>query len=108
MLLLSILRKSTSSVYEVMIIRYLCGKTEKMKAIEITTKTDKHGHLKINYPMNKKERNVRIIILVDENSDDLDEEKLWMNSVSTNPAFDFLKDINEDIYSLTDGEPFNG
>jgi hypothetical protein len=78
-----------------------------MKAIEITTKTDKYGHLKINYPMNKKESNVRIIILVDEKNEDVDEEKLWMNSISSNPAFDFLKNIEEDIYSLTDGEPFN-
>ena len=78
-----------------------------MKAIEITTRTDKQGHLKINYPMNKRESNVRIIILVDEKIDDIDEEKLWLNSISTNPVFDFLKDTNENIYSLTDGEPFN-
>lgn len=74
-----------------------------MKAIEINTKTDKQGHLKINYPLNKKESNVRIIILVDEKNDDKDEEKLWLNSISSNPAFDFLKDVTEDIYSLTDG-----
>jgi hypothetical protein len=78
-----------------------------MKAIEIITKTDKAGHLKINYHMNKRESDVRIIILVDEKSDDIDEEKLLMNSISSNPAFDFLKDSNENIYSLTDGEPFN-
>jgi hypothetical protein len=78
-----------------------------MKAIEITTKTDNTGHLKINYPMNKRDSNVRIIILVDEKNDEVDEEMLWLNSISSNPAFDFLKDSNENIYSLTDGEPFN-
>ena len=78
-----------------------------MKAIEITTKTDKTGHLKINYPMNKRDSNVRIIILVDEKNDEVDEEMLWLNSISSNPAFDFIKDSNENIYSLTDGEPFN-
>ena len=78
-----------------------------MKAIEITTKTDKTGHLKINYPMNKRDSNVRIIILVDEKNDEVDEEMLWLNSISSNPAFDFLKDSTENIYSLTDGEPFN-
>jgi hypothetical protein len=36
-----------------MIIRYLCEKIEKMKAIEISTKTDKRGHLKIDYPIDK-------------------------------------------------------
>ena len=78
-----------------------------MKAIEITTKTDKTGNLKINYPINKKESDVRIIILVDEKNDDVDEEKLWINSISSNPVFDFLKDSTENIYSLADGEPFN-
>lgn len=78
-----------------------------MKAIEISTKTDKYGHLKINYPLNSRDSNVRIIILVDENSDDVNEEELWMRTISSNPAFDFLKDARENIYSLTDGEPFD-
>jgi hypothetical protein len=78
-----------------------------MKAIEISTKTDINGHLKINYPLNNRDRNVRIIILVDEMNDDLNEEKLWLRTISSNPAFDFLKDTCENIYSLTDGEPFN-
>ncbi len=77
-----------------------------MKAIEIRTKTDKKGHLKINYQLNKSDSNVRVLILVDENSDENDDEKLWMESISNNPALDFLKDEAEDIYSITDGEPF--
>ncbi len=28
--------------------------------------------------------------------------------LSKNPAFDSLKDEKEDVYSLKDGEPFNG
>jgi len=78
-----------------------------MKAIEINTKTDKQGHLKLNYQLNKKDRKVRVIILIDEQSDDIDEEKEWINSIQSNPAFDFLKEPTENIYSLTDGEPFN-
>jgi hypothetical protein len=78
-----------------------------MKAIEINSKTDKNGHLKINYKLDKSERNVRILILLDEDSTEQEEEKLWMNSISKNPAFDFLHDSVEDIYSLKDGEPFN-
>lgn len=78
-----------------------------MKAIEINTKTDKYGRLKINYPINKPESNVRIIILIDEKNDDVEEEKLWLKSIASNPAFDFLKDPCENIYSLTDEEPFN-
>lgn len=36
-----------------------------------------------------------------------EEEKLWMDSISKNPAFDFLKDCEEDIYSQKDGEPLD-
>jgi len=78
-----------------------------MKAIELKARTDKYGHLQINYPINKKDRDVRVIILVEEKADDVDEEELWMKSISSNPAFDFLQDPNENIYKLTDGEPFD-
>jgi hypothetical protein len=78
-----------------------------MKAIEINSKTDKAGHLKIDYKLNKSESNVRVLILFEEDSSELEEEKLWLNSISKNPAFDFLNDPMEDIYSLKDGEPFN-
>lgn len=77
-----------------------------MKAIEINSKTDKKGHLKIDYQLNKSNSNVRVLILLDDNSDN-DDEKLWMDSITTNPAFDFLKDKSEDIYSINDGEPFD-
>jgi len=78
-----------------------------MKAIEINTKTDKYGHLKLNYPVNKPESNVRIIILIDEKTDEVEEEKLWLKTIGSNPAFDFLNEPGENIYSITNGEPFN-
>jgi hypothetical protein len=78
-----------------------------MKAIEINSKTDKTGHLKIDYKLDKSESNVRVLILVDDDTSEIDEEKLWVNSISKNPAFDFLSDSDEDIYSLKDGVPFN-
>jgi hypothetical protein len=78
-----------------------------MKAIEINSKTDKTGRLKIDYKLNKSDSNVRILILLDEDSTEQEEEKLWLNSISKNPAFNFLNDSVEDIYSSKDGEPFN-
>jgi len=90
-----------------MIILYLCRNKTEMKAIEINAKTDKYGHLKINYPVNKPESEVRIIILIDEKSDEADEEKLWIKAIASNPAFDFLSEPGENIYFLTDGEPLN-
>ena len=78
-----------------------------MRAIEINSKTDKTGYLKINYKLDKSNSKVRVLILLDDDTYEQDEEKLWMDSISKNPAFDFLRDTVEDIYSLQDGEPFN-
>ena len=79
-----------------------------MKAIEINSKTDKNGHLKIDYPLHTKERNVRVLILLDDDTpEEQNDEKLWMQSIVNNPAFDFLNDPGENIYSLKDGESFN-
>lgn len=77
-----------------------------MKVIEINSKTDKKGHLKIDYQLDKSDSNVRLLILIDDNSDN-DEEEIWIEAISSNPAFDFLMDNSEDIYSINDGEPFN-
>ena len=34
---------------------------------------------------------------VDEINDNSEEEKLWLNSISSNPAFDFLNESNDSI-----------
>jgi len=71
-----------------------------MRAIEITSKTDKTGHLKLDYKLNKSEKNVRVLILLDDDNYEPEEEKIWMDTISKNPAFDFLNDPAEDVYSL--------
>lgn len=48
---------------------------------------------------------VRVIILIPE--DEETNEAAWLKAASGNPAFDFLKDPAEDIYSPADGKPFN-
>jgi hypothetical protein len=82
-------------------------KTETMSVIEINAETDSKGLLRLNYKLNKSNRKVRIFIMVDDNKKSSDEESLWMQSIATNPAFDFLNDPAEDIYSITDGEPID-
>jgi len=77
-----------------------------MRAIEINSKTDKTGHLKIDYKLDKSDINVRVLILLDDDTEQ-DEEKLWLKSISKNPAFSYLNDPAEEVYSLNDGEPFN-
>ena len=48
--------------------------------------------------------------LPDSLQDDLAQEILdeieWLRSASANPAFDFLKDSKENIYTDADGKPF--
>ncbi|MDO8726521.1 MAG: hypothetical protein Q7J35_10680 [Candidatus Methanoperedens sp.] len=34
------------------------------------------------------------------------DEKEWLDAVTSNPAFDFLKEPEEDIYTSEDGRPF--
>lgn len=77
-----------------------------MKTIEIESKTDSVGVLSVSYPLDKKDKKVKVIILHDDN-EPIDEEKLWLKFASQNPAFDFLNDECEDIYSLEDGKPFD-
>lgn len=76
-----------------------------MKALEVKTKTDNNGHLKVDIPLNVKNHNVRLLILMNENEDIVDDEKLWLYSVKNNPSFDFLNDPEEDVYSINDGKP---
>ena len=48
---------------------------------------------------------VRVIVLMPEESDI--DEVAWLRAAAANPAFDFLKEAEEDIYTLADGRPFH-
>ena len=48
---------------------------------------------------------VRVVILLPEEAD-IDEME-WLRAAAANPAFDFLKEPEEDIYTLADGRPFH-
>lgn len=78
-----------------------------MKAIEINSKTDQNGRLKIDYQLGKSEKKVRVLILLEEDTYEQEEEKLWIDSISQNPALHFLNEPEEDIYTIKDGEPIN-
>ncbi len=51
---------------------------------------------------------VRVIILlpVEEEAGDIDEAE-WMRIASADEAFDFLREPEEDVYTLEDGRPFH-
>lgn len=76
-----------------------------MKAIETTGKVDKAGVLHLDAPMAFKDQTVKVIVLIPDEADN--EEREWLRAVSSNPAFDFLQDEKENIYSPNDGKPFH-
>jgi hypothetical protein len=65
---------------------------------------DKNGSLQIIPSLDLKEGKVKVVIIYTEDS--ASEEALWLQSISSNPVFNFLADKEEDIYSINDGKPF--
>lgn len=75
------------------------------RAIEATGTIDVERHLVLDEPLPVAgPAKVRVIILLEEA--DIDEME-WLKAAAANPAFDFLKEPEEDIYTLSDGRPFN-
>jgi hypothetical protein len=77
-----------------------------MTAIEVTGTVDEHQRLNLDedLPISGPMR-VRVIVLYP--SEDTLDEKEWLYAAAHNPAFDYLSEPEEDIYSLNDGEPFH-
>ena len=75
------------------------------RAIELTGRVDEEGGLHLDEPLTMLEPGrVRVILLLPDR--DL-EEREWLRAAATNPAFDFLKDPAENIYTPDDGQPFD-
>ncbi len=76
------------------------------KAIETTGVIDSQRQLALDeaLPVIGPTR-VRVIILLPEETD-IDEAE-WLRAAAANPAFDFLKEPEEDIYTLADGRTFD-
>ncbi|MBI5309243.1 MAG: hypothetical protein HZB37_13170 [Planctomycetes bacterium] len=76
------------------------------KAIETTATIDANRQLVLDEPLPViGPAKVRVIILLHEEADI--DEKEWLRSASINHAFDFLKEPEEDIYTISDGKPFH-
>jgi hypothetical protein len=77
-----------------------------LKAIEIEGAIDEQRQLHLDEPLPVVgPSRVRVIILIPEPTD-IDESE-WQRAGASNPAFDFLKEPAEDIYTLADGKPFH-
>ncbi|HZG37303.1 MAG TPA: hypothetical protein VEZ50_01365 [Nodosilinea sp.] len=78
-----------------------------MKAYELPATVMANGHLTwpdFQLDPALKDAQVRVIVLVEEANDLSDDD--WLKAATQNPAFDFLHDSEEDIYSVSDGKPF--
>lgn len=76
-----------------------------MTAIEVTGRIDEHHQLQLDNPLPVSgPMRVRVIVLysIEEEGDEIE----WLQAAARNPAFDYLNDTEEDIYSLADGAPF--
>ena len=76
-----------------------------LQAIELIGTIDEKGQLHLDAPISAiGQGRVRVILLPEEAEIG---ENEWLKAATENPAFDFLKDPDEDIYTLDDGQPFN-
>ena len=76
------------------------------KAIETTGTIDPQHQLVLDEPLPVVgPTRVRVIILLPEEAD-IDERE-WLRAAVANPSFDFLKEPQEDVYTLADGRPFD-
>lgn len=82
-----------------------------MAAVEMMATIDAQQRLKLEgvLPVVGPVR-VRILVLYPDTGSDTQgewSEDVWLRAAARNPAFAFLNDPAEDIYSLADGEPFS-
>jgi hypothetical protein len=76
-----------------------------LKALEVTGTIDEQRQLLLDEPLPiVGPSRVRVIILIPDEADI--DEKDWLQAAASNPAFDFLKEPEEDIYTLAEGKPF--
>lgn len=77
-----------------------------LTAIETTGMVDENRQLQLDdlLPVPGPMR-VRVIVLYP--SDGEWDEAEWLQAAARNPAFSFLRDSEEDVYSTADGKPFD-
>lgn len=79
-----------------------------MTAIEMTATVDDERQLQLDglLPFSGPQR-VRVIVLYSSENGGFQDEMEWLKAAANNPAFADLADIEEDIYTDVDGEPFH-
>jgi hypothetical protein len=79
-----------------------------VRAIETTGVIDEKSQLRLDAPLPVVgPSRVRVIVLIPGGEHNEIGESEWLYAAARNPAFDFLKEPEEDIYTLADGRPFD-
>ena len=75
-----------------------------LTAIELTGTVNEHHELQLDdmLPIQGPKR-VRVIVLYSPGDESAEGE--WLTAAALSPAFDSLRDPEEDIYTLADGKP---
>lgn len=77
-----------------------------LRAVETTGRIHESNQLLLDTPLPMEATGrVRVIVLFEEATDWNESE--WLKAASANPAFAFLNDPGEDIYTVEDGRPFH-
>lgn len=76
-----------------------------LTAIEMTGTVDQHHRLQLDKPLPfTGPARVKVIVLYPL-AEEISETE-WLSAAARNPAFAYLHDSSEDIYTLADGKPF--
>ena len=79
--------------------------TRNQRAIETTGVVDEAGRLHLDEPLDgAASRAVRVLVLFDVDDEEMGEQA-WLRAAGRNPAFEFLNDPEEDLYTAEDGAP---
>ena len=75
-----------------------------LSALELSGVINRNHQIELDEPL-PIDSNTRVRVIVLYSNDDGFSEKEWLQNVSKNEVFDFLKSDSEDIYTLEDGKP---
>lgn len=75
-----------------------------MYSVETLAQIDHNGQIHLESPLHIRDKRVKIVLYFLED-DDIGEEE-WLHT-SRSPAFDYLYDPADDIYTLEDGKPLS-
>lgn len=71
---------------------------------EFSAKTNRSGRLRLDIPLHQKNAPVKVHISFDNEGETRKAEPVdWKAMLRANPAFDFLADREEDLYTADDG-----